>query len=270
MPRGGTTAVRRDDSKVYIDGTVTAPRSLRLLYVEDDADIAQMYGHSLGIAGYSVSVATDGEAGLESAFAGDPDLVLLDMRLPKMNGLAVLEQLRRRLFRGRVWVLSNYSDEAMRAAADAQGAERWLVKAETTPGMLLRMVDEFCADEAHQGEPGGILRDLSGRAVEDLDEAVLVTDDTGAYVAVSDRALELLGYERSELLGCYIWDIAAEWEAPTAQASFETFKGHGAQTGDFALKTRTGSPITINYEAYARVRPGLHMSILKRRAALSG
>ena len=243
-------------------------RSFQLLYVEDDPDIAQMYSHSLGIAGYEVTVAADGEAGLESAFEGDPDLVLLDMRLPKMNGLSVLQQLRRRLYRGRVWVLSNYSDEAMRLEAEAQGADRWLVKAETTPGTLLRLLDEFSADAQGEAEAG--LRDLTGRSVEDLDEAVLVTNDNGAYVAVSNRALELLGYERSELLGCYIWDIAADWEAPTAQQSFETFKGHGAQTGDFSLKTKTGALITINYEAYAKVRPGLHMSILKLRAALAG
>ena len=241
--------------------------TFHLLYVEDDADIAQMYSHSLGIAGYDVTVATDGEAGLESAFKGDPDLVLLDMRLPKMNGISVLQQLRRRLYRGRVWVLSNYSDEAMRLEAEAQGADRWLVKAETTPGTLLRLLDEFSSD--NQGDADAGLRDLTGRAVDDLEEAVLVTNDKGAYVAVSNRALELLGYERSELLGCHIWDIAADWEAPTAQQSFEAFKGHGAQTGDFSLRTKTGALITINYEAYAQVRPGLHMSIVKLRAALA-
>ncbi|GAC1333341.1 MAG: hypothetical protein NVSMB17_13670 [Candidatus Dormibacteria bacterium] len=247
---------------------MTPPRSLHLLYVEDDEDIAQMYGHSLGMAGHEVSLAADGEAGLESAFAGDPDLVLLDMRLPKMNGLTVLQQLRRRLYRGRVWVLSNYSDDSMRAEAEAQGAERWLVKADTTPGILRRLIDEFAAQAELDADP--TLRDLSGRAIDDLDEAVLVTDDKGSYVAVSNRALELLGYQREELLGCYIWDIAADVEAPTVQEEFEAFKGHGAQTGDFALKTRTGALITINYEAYAQVRPGLHMSILKPRAAITG
>jgi len=189
------------------------------------------------------------------------------MRLPRMNGLTVLQQLRRRLYRGRVWVLSNYSDDAMRAEAEEQGAERWLVKADTTPGILRRLIDEF---EASRVDVDPTLRDLRGRAIEDLEEAVVVTNDQGSYVAVSNRALELLGYEREDLLGCYIWDIAADIEPPEVQDDFEAFKGQGAQVGDFAVKTKTGALITINYEAYAQVRPGLHMSILKPRAAITG
>ena len=238
-------------------------RAVHVLYIEDDQTLAEMYGYLLSQAGHHVSWAGDGEAGLKAAFDLDPDLVLLDMRLPKMNGLSVLEQLRRRLYRGEVWITSNYEETDLRRQAEAEGATRWLVKAETTPGRLRQLVDEW----AESGMPGfdsaGRLSDLRGRPVDNLEDAVLIADDSGAYVAASDRALDLLGYQRQELLGKHIWDIAPDWEVPVAHQSFETFKGHGAQSGEFVLRTKRGELIAVNYEAYAAVRRGLHMSILK-------
>ena len=238
-------------------------RLLRILYVEDDEAIAEMYTLLLRLAGHEVSVVGDGEAGLNAAFDRDPDLVLLDMQLPTLVGLSVLEQLRRRLYRGAVWVLSNYTDRVMQAQAERDGAARWLIKSRTTPGVLRGLVDEWAETAVLEpGDPGEI-RDLRGRPVADHEEAVLVADDGGSYVAASDRALALLGYERAELLGRHIWDMAPDWEVPLAQESFQEFKGHGAQTGEFVLKTKSGELLTVSYEAYARVRRGLHLSLLR-------
>ena len=237
-------------------------RAVHVLYIEDDQTLAEMYGYLLSQAGHHVSWAGDGEAGLQAAFDLDPDLVLLDMRLPKMNGLSVLEQLRRRLYRGEVWITSNYGETDLRRQAETEGATRWLVKAETTPGRLRQFVDEWAESGMLSLDPAR-LKDLRGLPVDDLEDAVLIADDSGAYVAASDRALELLGYQRQELLGKHIWDIAPEWEVPVAQQSFETFKGHGAQTGEFVVRTKSGELIAVNYEAYAAIRRGLHMSILK-------
>ena len=238
-------------------------RAVHILYVEDDRALAEMYGYLLSQAGHHVSWAGDGESGLRAAFDLDPDLVLLDMRLPKMNGLSVLEQLRRRLYRGEVWIASNYGDADLRQQAEGDGATRWLVKAETTPGHLRQLVDAWAESGMLDFDSAGRLKDLRGRAVDDLEEPVLIADDSGAYVAASDRALELLGYQREELLGKHIWDIAPESEAPVARQSFDTFKGHGAQTGEFVLRTKHGALIAVKYQAYASVRRGLHMSILK-------
>lgn len=236
--------------------------AVHILYVEDDGALAEMYSYVLNLAGHRVSVAQDGEAGLRAAFDLDPDLVLLDMRLPKMPGLKVLEQLRRRLYRGEVWIMSNFSETGMAEEADANGAAKWLVKAETTPGKLRQLVDAWDGPVRVDVEVPGALRDLRGRPVDDLEEPILIADDNGAYVAASDRALELLGYSRDELIGKHIWDIAPDWEVPVAQQSFDVFKGHGVQTGDFVLRTKAGGLLTISYEAYAAIRRGLHMSIL--------
>jgi PAS domain S-box-containing protein len=244
--------------------------SRHLLYVEDDRALAEMYTYLLGLAGYQVSLAGDGESGLQAAFDLDPDLVLLDLRLPKMDGLAVLGELRRRLYRGHVWILSNYSDRSMQEQAAAAGAARWLVKSRTTPGVLRQLVNEWAGAAMVDPDVDVHLVDLRGRTVEDLEDAVLIADDGGSYVAASDRALELLGYDRPELVGRHIWDIAPDWEVPVAQQSFEALKHHGAQSGEFVLRTKLGALITIDYDAYAQIRRGLHMSILKPRLELAG
>lgn len=67
----------------------------RILIIEDDADIALSLEYSLKKAGeYTVSVASDGESGLQAARRELPDLVLLDLNLPKLDGLDVCRMLR--------------------------------------------------------------------------------------------------------------------------------------------------------------------------------
>lgn len=67
---------------------------LTILLIEDDPAIAEMYKLKLEMDGYRVNVACSGEEGLEHARQDPPDLAFLDIQLPKMDGLAVLLQLR--------------------------------------------------------------------------------------------------------------------------------------------------------------------------------
>src|SRR6201981_3621715 len=69
-------------------------RAARVLVVEDDEDIAQALQRSLRMEGYEVRSAADGEAALEQGRAFAPDLVILDLGLPKVDGLEVARSLR--------------------------------------------------------------------------------------------------------------------------------------------------------------------------------
>ena len=69
-------------------------RSPRVLVVEDDEDIAQVLQRSLRIEGYEVRCAFDGITALEQGRTFAPDLVILDLGLPKMDGLEVARELR--------------------------------------------------------------------------------------------------------------------------------------------------------------------------------
>ncbi|HEY6779883.1 MAG TPA: response regulator, partial [Thermoleophilaceae bacterium] len=65
----------------------------RVLVVEDDADIAGVLRRSLDKDGYEVRVASDGEAALEQASLFEPDAVVLDLGLPKLDGVVVARRL---------------------------------------------------------------------------------------------------------------------------------------------------------------------------------
>lgn len=65
-----------------------------ILYVEDDAMNADMLSRRLARRGFTVSVATDGELGLQRARDAKPDLILLDISLPRMDGWEVARQLK--------------------------------------------------------------------------------------------------------------------------------------------------------------------------------
>ena len=67
----------------------------RVLIVDDDREIVETVSVALGAAGYDVVVARDGNQGLAMAEREDPDLVILDMMMPKRSGFLVLEKLRR-------------------------------------------------------------------------------------------------------------------------------------------------------------------------------
>jgi DNA-binding response OmpR family regulator len=67
----------------------------RILLVDDDAEIIEAMQLALTAKGYEVLIARDGNQGLAMAESADPDLVILDMMMPKRSGFLVLEKLRR-------------------------------------------------------------------------------------------------------------------------------------------------------------------------------
>ena len=72
----------------------TATRPVRVLVVEDDEEIAQVLQRSLRLEGYEVKLAADGVQGLEEANAFLPDLIVLDLGLPRLDGVDVAKRLR--------------------------------------------------------------------------------------------------------------------------------------------------------------------------------
>lgn len=66
----------------------------KILVVEDDQDIRELLIDSLRDIGYEVMEAGDGGAGLQSAIEGCPDIILLDMMMPVLDGLEVLDRLK--------------------------------------------------------------------------------------------------------------------------------------------------------------------------------
>ena len=121
---------------------------VRVLLIEDDPAVAQMYRLKLELDGYQVSTAADGESGLQMAKESPPDLIFLDVRLPKMDGFAVLEGLRAAAQTRHVPVviLSNYGERELVERGLKLGALEYLIKSQTMPASLSRGVEGWLKD----------------------------------------------------------------------------------------------------------------------------
>ncbi len=122
---------------------------IRVLFVEDDPTVAQMYRLKLELDGYQVIMAKDGEEGLRLANEVDPDIVFLDIRLPKVDGLSVLEGLRSddRTRNVPVVILSNYGEQDLVDRGLKLGALEYLIKSQTTPARVSRGVENWLREE---------------------------------------------------------------------------------------------------------------------------
>ncbi len=105
--------------------------NVRILLIEDDKFLRKACEVSLKKRGFTVMTAIDGEEGLREARASVPDLILLDMLMPKLSGLETLEALKKdEQTRGiPVVILSNSSVDSKIQQATALGAAGYLVKA---------------------------------------------------------------------------------------------------------------------------------------------
>jgi len=120
------------------------PLQPRVLMVEDHPDIADLYQLKLQLDGYRVAVASDGAAGLKLARSLSPDLILLDIHVPQLDGLQVLAALREDEATGEVPVIICSEDDTPQLMKEAQrlGAAAYLVKAHLLPSHLSQAVSD--------------------------------------------------------------------------------------------------------------------------------
>ena len=117
----------------------------KVAIIEDDISIVQMYQTKFVSEGYKVETAGNGEAGLELISRFKPDIVLLDIMMPNMNGLDMLRKLRN-LPEGRtikVLVLTNMGDSETATKVYKMAATDYLVKAEMTPTQVIERVQRL-------------------------------------------------------------------------------------------------------------------------------
>ena len=109
-------------------GVQSSPMSATILIVEDEFAVARGIQYALQQEGYQVAVARSGEEGLEFATNQAPDLVVLDVRLPGMDGFEVLRRLRATGSKAPVLVLTARDDEVDKVIGLELGADDYLTK----------------------------------------------------------------------------------------------------------------------------------------------
>ncbi len=118
----------------------------KILLIEDDRLVREAYEEALRQAGYDITVAEDGEQGLEKARQGGFNLILLDIMLPKIDGLGILRGLRQNPpieKNGPVLLLTNLSHDPVINEGIDLGASAALIKSDIDPGMLIEAVKGY-------------------------------------------------------------------------------------------------------------------------------
>jgi len=122
-------------------------RGKRVLCIEDEHFIGELYARALGNAGYSVDIELDGQRGLERAQTNQYDIILLDLMVPNLTGIEILRLLRDPVktpnFKAKIVVTTNLEQrDEVRADIEKQ-ADGYLVKAEITPRELVEFLDNM-------------------------------------------------------------------------------------------------------------------------------
>src|SRR5213592_1099639 len=116
----------------------------KMLIIEDDQIVANIYLRKFQIEGFQVELALDGEAGLAATLKSRPDIVILDLMLPRLNGVEVLKELRAEPTTRDVpvVVLSNAYMSSLVQEAWKAGANYCMIKANCTPRQLVDIVNK--------------------------------------------------------------------------------------------------------------------------------
>ncbi|MBA3757694.1 response regulator [Candidatus Saccharibacteria bacterium] len=119
----------------------------KILIVEDEKVLNEAYELILKKEGHKVCVAFDGAKALEMFAEQKPDLVLLDLRMPKMSGVEFLQKANpsKNFPKTKIIIFSNYDDQKEIDAAFEHGASRYILKAWSSPKELVKVVRETLA-----------------------------------------------------------------------------------------------------------------------------
>ena len=123
----------------------------RILLIEDDTFTRELYEEVLKDAGFEVKVAVDGEEGLDRIRKGSFDLILLDMMLPKIDGLGVLRDLKnnppeQKL--AQIVLVTNMAHDPVIKLARDLGVSESVIKSDITPGDLVAKVKKILPQES--------------------------------------------------------------------------------------------------------------------------
>lgn len=112
---------------------------MRVLIVEDEKDLAMILSEILEIEGYYTDVVYDGVSGLDNAMSGIYDIIIIDVMLPKMNGLQVLYEIRKSNISTPILILTAKSEIEDKVYGLDNGADDYLTKPFNTKELLARI-----------------------------------------------------------------------------------------------------------------------------------
>ncbi len=189
----------------------------KVVFMDDEADIREVAGITLRDAGYDVLLAEDGEAGLALCDREAPQIVITDVRMPKMSGIEVLEALKKRHPHMEVIVATAYGDMSLAVRALQLDASDFITKPihmEALHTALMRARQRYGARKQLtdytallETENAGTLRELEKsiayrrNLIENSMDGILGCDEGETVVAFNRSMERMLGYRRAEVVG---------------------------------------------------------------------
>jgi DNA-binding response OmpR family regulator len=161
----------------------------RILIIEDEPDLLRGLQMNLTAEGFEVSTASRGDTGLEQALRERPELVLLDIMLPGMNGLDVCRELRRKGFDEPIIMLTAKAEEVDRVVGLEIGADDYVTKPFGIRELLARIRVRLRRHNA-PAESGGDAKLRFGKVIVDFDTHEVHRD--GKRVELTSKELEVL------------------------------------------------------------------------------
>lgn len=168
--------------------------SKKILIVEDEKNIVDILSFNLSREGYETVRAYDGQSGLEKARSENPDLILLDLMLPRMNGFDVCRAVRERDRFTPIIMLTAREEESDKVLGLDLGADDYITKPFAMRELLARVKANIRRTEVLAGQapaaPSGEGRMERGRIV--IDPGMLMAFKDGAALDLTQREYELL------------------------------------------------------------------------------
>lgn len=159
---------------------------MSVLIIEDDAAIRRGLEDNFSDAGYSVLSATDGEQGLALAVERTPDLIVLDIMLPEMNGYHVCREVRRRKLESRIIMLTAKGQEQDIVRGLEIGADDYMTKPFSIAELLARatvVTKRHVTTESNSIRFGPFCLDLAARTLTHQDVVVTLTSKESDVLA---------------------------------------------------------------------------------------
>jgi two-component system, OmpR family, phosphate regulon response regulator PhoB len=224
--------------------TEMAASAERVLVVDDEPDIVALVAYHLAKSGYSVSTATSGPEGLAAARRERPSLIVLDLMLPGLSGLEVMEELRSDAATARIAVLmlTARREESDRIKGLTLGADDYLTKPFSPQELVLRVGAILRRLKAGQGDPSDV-KQVGPLKIDSTAHRVTV-DGREIDLTPTEFKLLLLLAERKgrvqarNLLLEIVWDAAPDIQTRTVDMHVQRLRAKLGEAGDLIETVR--------------------------------
>ncbi|NPV52660.1 MAG: response regulator transcription factor [Firmicutes bacterium] len=222
---------------------------MRVLVVEDEPKIASFVRQGLEEEGYAVDVAGDGESALDYAGSAQYDLLILDIMLPKRDGVSVCQELRKRGFKTPILMLTARDTVDDRVEGLDAGADDYLVKPFAFKELLARarallrrprevaparlQVGDLILDTAtRHAERGGRVIDLTLREYALLELLMRHKGQVLSRTQIAEHVWNFDFYSESNIVDVYIRYLRLKIDADFEKKLIQTVRGVGYKIGE--------------------------------------